>query len=97
MYILLYKTNEKENKAIKRIKRQIMIVIQIEANICLNKHCYSPESGRPSDFQSGGGGTKKKGHFLEKKRAPTKGNLKANIYNLLDISIPLHCNYNYQG
>ena len=30
--------------SLKGIKRQIMIVIQIDANICLNKHCYSPES-----------------------------------------------------
>ena len=35
----------------------------------------------------GGGGTNKKGHFLEKKRAPTVGNLKAKIYNFLDIGI----------
>ena len=33
------------------------------------------------------GGTKKKGHFLEKKRAPTKGNSQSEIYNFLDVGI----------
>ena len=44
--------------------------------------------GRPSDFQSGGGGhQEKRALILEKKRTPTKGNLKAKIYNFLDIGI----------
>ena len=43
--------------------------------------------GRPSDFQSW------RGEGAPRKRAPSKGNLKAKIYNVLDIGIPLHCDY----
>jgi len=43
-YLLLPLQTKKKTWSLKGIKRQIMIVIQIDANICLNKHCYSPES-----------------------------------------------------
>ena len=41
---------------------------------------------RQSDFQNVEGASTKMGIFLEK-RAPSKGNLKAKIYNLLDVGI----------
>ena len=54
------------------------------------RHCLitiTRRAGAAEWLSKWGAGTKKKGHFLEKKGYLQKGNLKAKIYNFLDIGV----------